>query len=364
MQPAVHHFPEASLDFLFELLRTPSVSGHEEPAQRLVAGYLRGLGLEPEADVHGNLWAAVGPSDGPLIGLEGHVDQVGLTVRHITDDGILHCGFAGTSWEVYSRRVTVHTASGPVPGVIGRQPPPYAEEHDKLKKIHEYWIDIGARNGDDARAKVAIGDPVTYDGPPVWLGEDLIMSVGLDDRLGVFCAIEAVRILAEEGYDGPARVAAISCVQEEMGCLGAGPAGYALPLAAVVCVDVWPFVTDVPECDARRFGPLKLGDGPCIVRGTNIAPRVFEELLRAAKDTELPHQVQAWTGPTPTDAQSFFRTREGIPCGLVGAPERYLHTPSEVAHIGDVWHLVRLLAEFAKRVPADADYSRRAAVLS
>jgi len=363
MEPAQHDLPQSSLDFLFELLSTPSVSGHEEPCQRVVARYARELGLVPEADVHGNVWACVGPGGGPLVGLEGHVDQVGLTVRHISDEGYLHCEFTGGSWELYARRVTVHTASGPVHGVVGKQPLFYSDDNTKLKKVHEYWIDIGARNADDAKTKVAVGDPVTYDGEPMLLGEDLLMSCGLDDRISVFCAFETLRLLKDAGYAGPARVAALSCVQEEISGVGAATVGYALPMTAVVAADVWPFITDVPDCDARRFGTLKLGDGPCIVRGGNIAPLVFDGLVASAKAAALPHQVQAWPGPTPTDASLFFRAREGIPSGLVGIPERYLHTPSEVVHLGDVWNTIRLMAAFVRRVPSDADFSRRASIL-
>jgi len=283
-------------------------------------------------------------------------------VRHITDEGYLVCSFLGGSWEVAFRRVTVHTANGPVPGVIGKQPPHYAESREQTLKDWQYWIDIGARDADDARAKVAIGDPVTYDGPPTWLGEDLLMSCGLDDRIGVFCAIEAVRLLRDDGWSGDG-VAAIACVQEETGMVGAATAGHELPLRGVVALDVWPFVTDVPECDARRFGPLKLGLGPCVVRGGNVAPRVFEELVAGAKAEDIPYQVQAWPGGTPTDAREFYRAGKGIPTGLVGLPERYLHSPSEAVHIGDVWNCVRLLAALAKRTPASADLSRAATIL-
>lgn len=365
MDAAQHDFPQSSLDFLFELLAAPSVSGCEDPAQRVVVRYARSLGLEPDADVHGNVWAIYGPERGPLVGLEGHIDQIGLTVKHINDDGYLHVDFVGASWEVYARRVTVHTQAGPVPGVIGKQPLHYAEGdgRDKTKRVHEYWVDIGARGGEEARQSVAIGDPITYDGGPTFLGQDLIMSCGLDNRISVFCALEAIRLLQSEGFQGPARVAALSCVQEEVTGVGATTTAYTLPLDVVIAADVWPFVTDVPDTDARRFGELKLGAGPCIVRGANVAPRVFERLLDAAKAAEIPYQVQAWPGSTPTDATAFFRSKGGIPTGLLGAPERYLHTPSEVLHMGDIWNLTRLMAAFAKGIEPGADLSRRSAIL-
>jgi tetrahedral aminopeptidase len=363
MQPAVHEFPKRSLEFLFELLATPSVSGHEEPAQRVFVRYARELGLTVGAGAQGNAWAVLGSEANGLIGFEAHVDQIGLMVRHIADEGYLHCAFLGGSWEISSRRVTVHTANGPIPGVIGKQPVSYADSAEGTVKVHQYWVDIGARDGDDARSKVAIGDSITYDGPPVFLGEDLLMSCGLDDRIGVFCAIEALRLLQDEGWSGDCGVAAVSCVQEEVSMVGASTAAYELPLKALIALDVWPFVTDVPETDARRYGALKSGEGPCVVRGPNVAPRVFDELLAAAKGAELPHQVQAWPGTTPTDAREFFRAKSGIATGLVGIPERYLHSPSEVVHLGDVWNCVRLLAEFAKRAHGTSDLSRRAAVL-
>jgi tetrahedral aminopeptidase len=363
MEPANHQFPQRSLDFLFELLRTPSVSGHEDPAQRVFVAYAREMGLAVGAGVQGNAWAILGPADGPLLGFEAHVDQIGLLVRHVSDEGLLHCVYVGGSWDVASRRVTVHTAGGPRPGVIGKQPRAYSDNPDAAVRDFEHWVDIGARDGDDAKAKVAIGDPVTFDGPPTFLGDDLLMSCGLDDRIGVFCAIEALRILQEEGWSGPQGVAAVSCVQEEVSMVGATTLGHELDLRAIVALDVWPFVTDVPGCDARRYGTLKCGDGPCVVRGGNVTPSVFEQLTAGAREAEIPHQVQAWPGPTPTDAQALFRTKTGIPTGLVGIPERYLHSPSEVVHLGDVWNCVRLLVEFARRLPADMELSRRGAIL-
>jgi len=105
--------------------------------------------------------------------------------------------------------------------------------------------------------------------------------------------------------------------------------------------------TDHPDCDARKIGKFKLGGGPIVYRGANINPIVFERLEACAEKNNIPIQIKAEAGPTPTDARAVQMAREGVATGLIGIPLRYMHTPSEVVDLADVEACVELIRHFA-----------------
>ncbi|MBM3498681.1 MAG: M42 family metallopeptidase [Armatimonadetes bacterium] len=360
---------EQSFAFLKRLIDTPSPSGYEEPAQAVAAERLRELGAELSVDVHGNLLGTVNRGGSPRILITGHVDQIGMVVRHIGDDGLLRFEVVGgvNPHAYFAHRVDVHTKSGPVRGVVARQLP-YSQEGDaaaKAMKPHEHWIDIGAVDGADARKRVRIGDPVTWVAPLERLGKQLIMGAGIDDKVCVFICLEAVAALLADKKRCSAEITVLSAVQEEVTGAGAQVAAYASQPDLAIALDVWPFTSDVPGGDANRFGELKLGQGPIICRGANCSPAVVDLLCAAAEGEKrkLPYQLCAWPGSTPTDAATIFRGREGVPTGLVGLPQRYLHTPSEAVHLDDIDHCIRLTAAAIRRLKPDMDFTRGRAIL-
>jgi endoglucanase len=229
-------------------------------------------------------------------------------------------------------------------------------------KSYEHWIDIGAATGDEARAKVRIGDPVTWVAPLERLGERLITGAGIDDKVSVYIVIEAAAQAVSEPPCGP-EVVVLSAVQEEVTGAGAAVAAYGAQPDLAIAVDVWPFTSDVPGGDAARFGELKLGKGPIIVRGTNCSPALVELLCSVAEAEQIPYQLCAWPGQTPTDAATIFRAREGVPTALIGIPQRYLHTPSEAVHLEDVGNAIKLLAAVTRRLEPELDFTRSAAIL-
>ena len=354
-------------EFLKRLCETPSPSGYEEPAQRVAAERLRELGVPLQADAHGNLIARAQEGGRPRLVLTGHVDQIGMVVRHITDEGFLHFEVIGgvNRHAFFGHRVAVHSRSGAVPGVVGRMLPHYQDpkDHDRALASYEHWIDIGATSGDQARERVRVGDPVTWVAPVERLAEHFIIGAGIDDKVSVFTAIEALAGLLAGEPRCPAEVVVVSAVQEEVTGAGAQVAAYAVDPDVAIAVDVWPMVADVPGASKERFGNIRLGAGPVIMRGANCSPVVVDLLCRAAEEESIPYQLCAWPGSTPTDASSIFRSRAGVPTGLIGLPQRYLHTPSEVVHVDDIEHSIRLLAAFARRLEPGQDFSRQAAIL-
>jgi endoglucanase len=358
-----------AFDFLKRLIDTPSPSGYEEPAQAVAAERLRELGAKLSVDVHGNLLGTVNEGGSPHILITGHVDQIGMVVRHITDGGLLRFEVIGgvNPHAYFAHRVDVHTKSGPIRGVVARQLP-YSQEGDaaqKAMKPQEHWIDIGAPNGADAKKRVRLGDAVTWVAPLERLGKKLVMGAGIDDKVCVFICIEALAAILSDKKPCPAQITVLSAVQEEVTGAGAQVAAYASQPDLAVALDVWPFTSDVPGGDANRYGELKLGKGPIICRGANCSPAVVD-LLCAAADGEkkkAPYQLCAWPGGTPTDASSIFRSREGVPTGLVGLPQRYLHTPSEAVHLDDIDNTIRLMAACLRRLKPGLDFTRSRAIL-
>jgi endoglucanase len=327
------------------------------------------LGAELSVDVLGNLTGVWNRGGSPRVLITGHVDQIGMVVRHITDDGLLRFEVVGgvNPHAYFAHRVDVHTKSGPVRGVVARQLG-YAQEGDagqKAMRPHEHWIDIGAADGADARKKVRIGDPVTWVAPLERLGKKLVTGAGIDDKVCVFICLEALAALAADKQACSAEVTVLSAVQEEVTGAGAQVAAYASQPDLAIALDVWPFTSDVPGGDANRFGELKLGKGPIICRGANCSPAVVDLLCAAAEGEKrkVPFQLCAWPGTTPTDAAAIFRSREGVPTGLVGLPQRYLHTPSEAVHLDDIDHSIRLVAAAIRRLKPGMDFTRGKAIL-
>ncbi len=340
-----------NLEFLERFLNTPSPSGFEQPAQQLFAEYVAPYADRVEKDVHGNVIAARHPEGRPRLLLAAHGDEIGLMINYITEEGFLYfVPIGGTSsYRLEGMRVLIHGAKGPVSGVIARKPLAQRLENnqDKPARFQDLWIDIGAKDRQDAASVVKVGDPATLNSSFQRLRHQFVVARGFDDRLGVFVLAETFRYLQAEKV-APA-VFAVSTVQEEVGSRGVWGVAYRLQpdLALVVEVEG---ASDFPEADKRLTGEVHLGQGVGFNRGSNINPRINELLMKTADEEKIPWHVTAVAGPTPTDASVIHIIREGIPCGLVRIPLRYMHTPSEIVSLDDVVSAIRLLTAFIRRL--------------
>jgi len=349
---------ESSLEFFRSLLLTPSPSGYERPIQDVVRVWAQNYADEVRTDRHGNVLAALNPAGQPRIMLAGHCDQIGLMVQHIDDNGFLYVQPIG-GWDMQillGQKLTVWTRQGAIAGVVSRRAPHLltSEERNKVPQFMDIWVDIGAKDRDEAQAAVTPGDPVTLELGMRELRNGIVSSPGLDDKVGVWTVMETLRLL--RGRALRAAVYCVSTVQEEIGLRGATTSAYGVDPAIGIAVDVT-HATDTPGNDKKQLGETRLGSGPVVFRGPNINPRVFELLEDTAKAHEISVQVRGAPRATGTDANVIQLTRDGVATGLIGIPNRYMHSPVELVHTGDLENAARLLAEFCAAVSTDRDWT-------
>jgi putative aminopeptidase FrvX len=342
---------------LDKLLRTPGPSGYEAPA---AASWREGASFASvSADGIGSSVARIGEAR-PLLAVVGHIDEIGLVIRHIDEKGFLWFAPIG-GWDpqiLVGQRVQVQGPEGPVPGVVGRKPLHLldAEARKKVAEMKALHIDVGAADRDEAGALVRVGDPVVIDSEPQRLNGDRLVSRSMDNRLGAYVALEALRRCHERGLESSS-FAAIAAVQEEIGLFGARTSTFAVEPDLAVVVDVT-HATDAPGIDEKELGSHALGSGPVIYRGATLSPRVFELLVAAAEKAGIEHTVGATGNSTGTDADAVQFARSGIPTGLVAIPLRYMHSPVELVDLADLEATVELIAAFAGGLDATIDLSR------
>ena len=349
-------------ELLDALLRVPAPSGYETPAAEVWRAAAREFG-EVAADVLGSSTVAVNVADDrPTVAVVGHIDEIGLFVSHIDDEGFLWFGPIG-GWDpqnLVGQRVIVRGSGtgGEVPGVIGKKPIHLLEEDDRKKpaQIKHMHIDIGASGREQAEELVSVGDPAVIAAEPLALPNGRLASRSLDNRLGSFVAFEVARRIAAEEAPGVGVVgAAVS--QEEVGLHGAKAAAFSLNPDVAIVVDVT-HATDAPGIDKHQNGDHALGSGAAIGRGTTLGPRVYELLREAAEAEGIPHTFEASGRGTHTDADSFQIARAGIATGLVSIPLRYMHSSVETIQLSDVEAVIRLIVAFIRRLDPGEDFTR------
>jgi putative aminopeptidase FrvX len=354
-----HRLPQ----LLLALLAARGPSGYESPA----AEAWRQAALEfaqVSTDVVGTPLATVPatgrpPTPAPRLLLVGHIDEIGLIVTHIDDEGYLWFRPVG-GWDVQvliGQRLVLDTATGPLTGVIGRKPIHLLRDDDvkKVPETRELHIDIGARDGDDARRRVRIGDVAVIDALPAELPNGRLTSRALDNRLGSYVALEAARLVAAAG-GAQWEVTAVAVAQEETTLGGSRTSAFALEPAAAIVIDVT-HATDAPGIEVKESGKHELGSGPVLSRGSTLNQRLFELLLGTAEAEGIAVTIEASARGTGTDADAVHLSRGGVPTALVSIPVRYMHSPVEVVQLGDVHACARLIAAAALRLDGDISFA-------
>jgi endoglucanase len=301
-----------------------------------------------------------GRAERPLMTVVGHIDEIALIVSHVSDKGFLHVVQSG-GWDaqvLVGQRVEVLTREGIVPGLVGRKPPHLtdAEERKKAVRLKDLHVDIGAKDGDDARAMVRTGDPIVVAAEPLDLPNDRLASRALDDRLGAYVALEVARRVKEAG-GGAGPVAGVASVQEEIGAHGAHVVAYGLEPDLAVVVDVT-HATDAPGVDPGEVGDHGLGSGASITRGAIVSRTVNDLLDEVAAAEGIATTTDAAGASTHTDADVTHLSRSGVPTAVVSIPLRYMHSPVELVELGDVEAVIRLLTALALRLEEDTSLAR------
>jgi putative aminopeptidase FrvX len=348
-------------ELLQQLLTAPGPPGQERIPARVWREAAEAFADEVTTDKLGTTVARVnGAGDHPLMAVVGHIDEIALLVSHVSDKGYLHVVQSG-GWDaqvLVSQRVDILTRDGVIPGVVGRKPPHLtdAEERKKAAQLKHLHIDIGAKDGDEARSMVSAGDQIVIAAEPVDLPNGRLVSRALDNRLGVFVAIEVARRVKEAGGNaGP--VCGVAAVQEEIGAHGARVMAYGLEPDLAVVVDVT-HATDAPGVDPGELGDHALGSGPVITRGA-IVNRAVNDLLDEVAEAEgIECTTEASGRATGTDADTVHLSRTGVPTAVVSIPLRYMHSPVELVHLADVEATISLLTALALRLEADTSLAR------
>jgi putative aminopeptidase FrvX len=351
-----------SIAFLKRLLDAPGPSGFETLAGRAWRTEAEQFADRVTVDLAGNCIAEVNPGGSPTILVDGHIDEIGVIVQYIDDDGFIYIAPIG-GWDaqvLVGQRIRFLAAAGDVFGVVGRKPIHLAKDAERKRavKFPDLWVDIGAVSRAEAESRVGIGDPGVIDSRTHDFPNDRIVSRSIDDRIGAFAALEALRRYA--GNPGSARVVAAATTQEEIAWTGGGAlvAANAIRPKMAIVVDVT-FATDHPDVEKKEIGDHRLGSGPVLHRGALLSPVVFELLRGAARARNITFTVQAAGRETSTNADAIYIAQEGVATALVSIPNRYMHSPNEMVSLVDVNHTSALIAEVCRMVDSGTDFTVR-----
>jgi putative aminopeptidase FrvX len=353
-----------SFSFLRDLLDAPAPSGFETAAARVWRAEAETFARDVDVDVAGNSYASAGTPDGPRIMLAGHVDEIGLMVTHVDDEGLLYIDGIG-GWDpqvLVGQRIRFLTRKGDIVGVVGRKPIHLIkpDEKEKAVKITDLWVDIGARSLQEATERgVRVGDPGVVDTRVIELGNRMIASRAVDNRIGAYVVLEVLRALSQ-GEAPAAHVTAVATTQEEIGYSGGGarPSAFRVDPRLAVVVDLT-FATDTPGIEKKQLGDHKIGSGPVLSRGSSIHPLMFERMAETAEREGIPYTIQGSPRLTSTDADAIYLQRLGVATSVVSVPNRYMHGPNEVVSMEDVEATIRLITAFCRGIRAEDDFIPR-----
>jgi putative aminopeptidase FrvX len=348
-----------SLSFLKTLLDTPGPSSFETAPARAWRTEAGKFADAVEADVAGNSFAAINPDATPRLMFAGHIDEIGVMVTHVDEEGYLSFDTIG-GWDqqvFVGQRVVLLGRSGRVTGVVGKKAIHIMdkEEREKVSRVEDLWIDIGAAGRAEAESRVRIGDPGVLAAGVIEFPNGRLVSRSIDNRIGAFVVLEALRLLAK---DRPrASVSAVATTREEIAATGGGARSSAVRLEpdVAIAVDVT-HATDYPGVDKRKHGDYRLGGGPTISRGASVSEIVFDLLIGCADAEGIPYRIEAASRDTHTDAEAIFNAHRGVATGLVSVPNRYMHSPNEMVALEDLDRTARLLAAFARKLGPDTSF--------
>ncbi len=328
-----------SLEFLKQLLTSTSPSGYEASAQKIWCDYMRQFADEVHTDAYGNGDAVLNPNARPKIIIDGHIDEIGLMIKHIDEKGYLYFQSIGgvDPGLIRSKRVNIHTKKGIVRGVIGATAIHLCdrEKDKKTPKMHELFIDIGVADGKAAKRKVAVGDPMTFVDEFEMIDRNIIIGRGLDNRIGCWVAAEVLRMAAVSKTKPKCAIYACSSVQEETGLNGAKMQVVNIKPDVAIAVDVT-HATDTPGIDVKLHGEVKFGKGPTCSVGRENHPVLLDRLKKIAEKKKIPYQVETFSKTGGTNAYAMWTQNGGVPSAIISPPVRYMHSTVEMMDLRDL----------------------------
>ncbi len=331
--------------FLENILSEVSVSGCEEPVQEVVKAYMENYADEIREDEIGDVVCVLNPESERRIMLSAHADEIGAVISHVKEDGRIQVVNRGgiISFTYPGQQIKICGKEGTVYGVVEATRETFGSKELKAK---DFLVDIGARTREEAYEKISLGDAVVLDTHIRKMMNGRLTARALDDRLGVFIIMEALRRAKEKGCK--AGVYAASTVGEETTKNGAYWCSSRIKPDLAVIVDVT-YCTDYGAKETAEAGEVMLGGGPVLCNSPTVSKKLNDQMEGCAKALQLPVQREAAGGFTCTDGDKIHFSGEGVPLVLVSIPLRYMHTPAEVADRKDVEGCIELIAEFLCR---------------
>lgn len=350
----------SSIDELYSLLKrlseTIGPSGYEDSVKGVVIDELRKTADALWVDTLGNVIAVKKSGGDKKLMLAAHMDEIGLFVSHIDDNGFIRVVPIGGVVErtLLFQRILIKTRKeNVVRGVIGLKPPHILkkEEAERIPEIKDLFIDIGVSTKKEAEELgVSVGDIAVFDRDLVKIGQYRVSGKAIDDRVGVAALIKSFEAIERPNVD----VYAVATVQEEVGLKGARTSAFTIGPDLAVALDVT-IASDVPDTPVHQWF-TRLGAGPAIkvVDGRAasglITPRKFvDKLIEIAQKYNIPYQIEVAAGGT-TDASIINLNKEGVPAGTISIPARYIHSPVEVIDLRDLQYTVQLTKRFTENI--------------
>ena len=335
-----------NVELLRSLTQASGIASREHAVRDLVRAEMESLVDDLSVDTMGNLIGTRTGTDGPRVAVAAHMDEIGFVVRHIDEAGFLRLQRVGgfDPRVLVAQRVAIQTRAGDsLPGVFQLAAKPVhllQPGESKETRLEDLFVDLGLP-AEEVNRQVTIGDMVTLDRDLVELGETIV-SKALDDRLGVFVMLEALK----KSPRGAATIVAIASTQEEVGLRGATTAAHQVEADIAIALDVT-IAGDIPGNPPSDV-VTKLGAGTAIklMDSSHIAhPALVDHLRDLAERNQIPFQLEILPAGG-TDAAAFQKNRGGAVSGTISIPTRYVHTVNEMAHLTDIQASIDLLAAY------------------
>ena len=334
-----------ALTLLRRLCETPGVAGHEASIRPVIEAELRPLVDDLQTDGLGSLMGlkrGAGDGDRPRLMMAAHMDEIGLLVASHQGAFLRLAPVGGIDDRVLpGQEVFVHTADGPLPGVIATRPTSRLPEDKRGKTLPlaELRVDLGLSEA-DTRARVRVGDVVTLQRLVTELRNGRVAGKAMDNRASV--ATMLLTLDALRGRSHAWDVYAVATVQEETGLRGAATSAFQIRPQVGIALDVG-FGEQPGLSDVETF---PLGKGPSVAWGPNIHPKLHHRLMDTAQRYEIPVHFEPMPGSSGTDAWAIQMAQAGVATAILSLPTRYMHTPVETLAVRDLERTARLLAHF------------------
>lgn len=339
-------------DLLKKLLNAAGISGYEQEIAALMQAEFKKAGAEVRLDNFGNVIAKKGKGKKKIM-LAGHMDEVGLLVKHINKNGFINFIKIGGIDDriLLGQEVVIKGKKGDVRGIIGLKPPHLQKDEERRKVVsyEDMFIDIGCQTKEEAEKKISIADAVIFAPCAGVLNNNLYFGKAVDDRVGCYALIKIMQALV----DVNAEVYAVATAQEEVGLKGARTSSYNINPDFALAIDTTS-AGDTPQIKETE-STLKLGAGAAITiieaagRGIIVSKKIKDMFIETAQKHKIKYQIDVLEGGM-TDGAMIYMNREGIPTGVLSIPARYVHSPIGVFSIDDVNAVIKLAIKSIEKV--------------